>query len=214
MADIIRLQTPKFRALYLSIWTPQVKKEDRNKTPEELAKIKPVYTLKAAFEDDKSLDPMREMVRQTILEKWGPNVRGVANPLRKGNDDVFPKLAPLETNHPEMLGKIIVNMKSWNRQPEVCKAGPAGKPVIIQPGDKQLYAGCYLKATVGAWCYDHQEGGKGVTITLNNLKKVGEGEPLSAIRRAEDDFAYSEEGDYYENTDNESEFSNDDAMFA
>lgn len=52
--------------------------------------------------------------------------------------------------------------------------------------EKDVYAGCYARATVGIYTFDNES--KGVAFGLNNIQKVGDGEPFSGRTSANDDF--------------------------
>jgi hypothetical protein len=62
--------------------------------------------------------------------------------------------------------------------------------------DSEFYSGCYARATAAVWPFD-TAGNKGVTLLLNNVQKIADGERLSGSKRAaEDDFeSASEDGD-------------------
>lgn len=51
----------------------------------------------------------------------------------------------------------------------------------------EVYSGCYARVSLNAFPFSTQ-GNKGVSFGLNNLQKMGEGEPLGGRSRAEDDF--------------------------
>jgi hypothetical protein len=59
--------------------------------------------------------------------------------------------------------------------------------------DGEFYSGCLARATAGVWAFD-TAGNKGVTLLLNNVQKVGDGEHLSGRRAAEDEFEDAEVG--------------------
>lgn len=52
----------------------------------------------------------------------------------------------------------------------------------------ELYAGCYVIATVNAYAYSNT-GNNGVAFGMNNIMKVGDGEPFASKTKAVDDFA-------------------------
>ena len=53
--------------------------------------------------------------------------------------------------------------------------------------ESDFYSGCKTRVTYGVWAYD-TDGNKGVTLLLNNVQKVADGERLSGRPDAEDDF--------------------------
>jgi hypothetical protein len=75
-------------------------------------------------------------------------------------------------------------MSSSKRRPGVVdKSG-----VTITPeNSEEFYAGCYARASVLPYTYDNKFG-KGVSIGLGNLQKLGDGESFSGFSSAEEDF--------------------------
>ena len=68
------------------------------------------------------------------------------------------------------------------------------RPGIIGP-DKQevmnrdeVYSGCYCKVSISFYPFD-TNGNRGIAVSLNNIMKVKDGDPLSGRASAEDDFA-------------------------
>ena len=53
--------------------------------------------------------------------------------------------------------------------------------------ESEVYSGMRARVTYAPWAYD-KEGNKGVTLLLNNVQKIAEGERLSGRPDAEDDF--------------------------
>lgn len=63
--------------------------------------------------------------------------------------------------------------------------GPNGRPLT---DEKELYAGCWVIATVNAFAYDKK--GKGVAFGLQNIAKIADDEPFGGVAPpAEDEFA-------------------------
>lgn len=53
--------------------------------------------------------------------------------------------------------------------------------------ETELYAGCYVRASINFYAYN-ANGNKGISAGLNNMQKWAEGEPLSGGTTAEEDF--------------------------
>ncbi len=81
------------------------------------------------------------------------------------------------------------------------KTRPSVVDVNIQPilDPNEFYSGCYARATINFFAYD-QRGNKGIGCGLNNLQKLGDGDPLSGRTTAAEDFggsnSYSPMGGY------------------
>lgn len=78
-------------------------------------------------------------------------------------------------------GAVMLNFSS-REQPGVVdrKAKPLMK-------ESEFYAGCKARVSYGVWAYD-TDGNRGVTLFLNNVQKVADGERLAGRPDAEDDF--------------------------
>lgn len=84
--------------------------------------------------------------------------------------------------YPEREGHYRVSVSS-NRAPGIVDA--ARMPILDQ---SEIYSGCYVRVSLDAYPYMGKES-KGVSFALQNVQKLGDGEPLtSAGRSAEDDF--------------------------
>jgi len=57
-------------------------------------------------------------------------------------------------------------------------------PILDQ---QEFYAGCYARASLIAFAYD-TKGNKGVSFSLQNLQKLGDGQAFSGRKKAEDEF--------------------------
>lgn len=111
-------------------------------------------------------DKFADMVKRNALKL----------PFRKGEEKSYPD------------GSIFINVRS-DQQPGVVDrvADPkTGKPRVITD-EREIYAGCRVRASINAYCYD-TSGNKGITFGLNNVQKLGDGERLDGKTRAEDDF--------------------------
>lgn len=84
---------------------------------------------------------------------------------------------------------VFIRMSSTNA-PGIVSG--ALRPIV---SDEEFYSGCKARATCAVWAFD-TAGNKGVTLLLNNIQKVADGERLSGSKKAaEDDFEATEEGD-------------------
>ena len=88
-------------------------------------------------------------------------------------------------------GSTFINVRSTNQPGVVDRiADPAtGKPRVITEA-AEVYAGCFVRASLAAFYYD-TEGNKGITFGLNNVQKLRDCAPdqrLDGRKRAEDEF--------------------------
>jgi hypothetical protein len=171
--EILKVTTPEFRASYVFIWEP------RKPQPGEENK-KPCYSVQALFDKTADLNALKALAQNALKKKFPdyfPGKPGFRSPFRDGDTD------PAYAGKEECAGKVVVAMRSYNRQPGV--VDQQCNPII---GKEDLYSGCYLRATVTAYAYLHG-GNKGVSFSLQNVQKVRDGVPLSAgAAKAENDF--------------------------
>ena len=71
-----------------------------------------------------------------------------------------------------------------NNKPGIVDA--ALKPIMDA---NEIYSGAYYRASIRAYAWEHPTGGKGVSIALDNIMKVKDGEAFSGRTDASDDFA-------------------------
>lgn len=85
-------------------------------------------------------------------------------------------------DYPERAGHWFLSVSSQNK-PGIVDA--EREPILDQ---SEIYAGCYVRAALNAAPYLY-EGNKGVSFYLNHIQKLGDGDPLGNVTRAEDVFA-------------------------
>lgn len=138
--------------------------------------------------DDKAnLDRMEKAVQEAIEDGKDKKFEGKV-PTKFRND---PIRDGEERDGEEFQDCMFISARNKNK-PQVVDARV--NPIIDQ---SEIYAGCYVNATVTAYAYNHTEGGKGVTWSLGNVQKVKDGEPFGAGNiRAESEFeAFDTEDD-------------------
>jgi len=108
---------------------------------------------------------------------WGSKfLASFKTPLRDGDTE-----RDTEKN-PEYKGHYFLNANTYNKPGVV----DAQKNEILDK--KEVYSGCYGRASLVPSAYN-VDGNKGIKFYLNNVQKLGDGEPLGgAVSRAEDDF--------------------------
>lgn len=113
--------------------------------------------------------------------KWGGKIPGgLRNPLNDG--DAIDEGGEVYEN------TYYVNAKS-TRKPQVVDLD---RDDIFDP--EEVYAGCYVRATIVFFPYDNS--GAGVGVLLNNVQKLDDGERLGGgAASADTDFADDEDDD-------------------
>lgn len=103
---------------------------------------------------------------------------------------------PDDTPHAFPEGTIWIQPATTGKPGIVDRfADSNGDPVEIDDDEieDKVYAGCLVRATVRAYFYD-TDGNKGVSFSLNNVQKAGEGERLDGRKKATKEFDALEEG--------------------
>lgn len=171
--------TEKFRVSYPNLF--KTRKNDMNGKDE--------YSVMALFGPGVDLTKLKAEAQAACKEKWGDDPKkwpqNIRSPFRKHEEKRF------ENDKGEMIfpmgmeaGGVFLNLKSGQRPGVI----DGQKQDIINESD--VYPGCYARATVKAYAY----GGPGtkflpgVAFGLQNLQKMGEGEPLGSRVKPQDEF--------------------------
>ncbi len=209
MAKSKRILTPRFRVSYAHIFKPQ-DNDDGSK----------VYSVTMIFDPSEDLSEMRALVKETKEIKWGNRKpTGKSEPtFRKGtqyDEEENPNGYDLKKN-PEYKGMIICTAKSYGQAVNVVKVNkskPKGDPkrLITITDPSEFYSGCYAKASVTTYAYE-KRGKNGVSFGLQNLIKVGDGEPLVKYANPHDDFGEMDDDEFDEDYLTDEDTDNDDDL--
>lgn len=161
------LRTPTARLSYPNLFRPRAVEEGKEK----------MYSCALIFDEDAQKTPefavLKAAAKQAAKDKWGDKIPStLRSPFRDGAD---------KDQDGYGSGKVFINISS-KQKPGVVD----GRKDPIED-ENEVYAGCYVKASVRAYAYD-TKGNKGVSFGLQNIQKVKDGEPLGNRTRAEDDF--------------------------
>ena len=180
----MKVITPKFRVSFPNVFTAQVNKLSG----------KEEYSLTALFAKDADLTELKHAANAAITKKWGPDKSKWPTNLRSPFRDQGErkKEGALPAGYEE--GAIFLNLKS--------RTAPGVVDEKVQPilDENQVYSGCYGRASINAYCYDHA-GNRGVAFGLTNFQKMGDGEPLSGRSLPTQDFKPIESADTDLNSD-------------
>lgn len=142
----------------------------------------PNYSLILVFPEGTDLAALKKACAAAAIKKFGDKEKVKAMlqkgqlrmPWRDGADYA-------DYGDPFVPGSTFITIKS-NQAPGV--VNEYAKPIM---NHMDFYAGCMARASFLCWGYDSM-GNKGVTLLLNNVQKMGDGERLSGRSRAEDEF--------------------------
>ena len=163
-----KLITPAFRGSFVHLVEP--------KAP--AAGADPVYSIAIVLpkkdKDTKAfMKKLTAMVDAAATDKFGQAVKKLKKPWKDGDEE----------DRPEWEGCYVVNAKSKNRPGIV---GADLQPVV---DSELLYSGAVYRVSVSAWAWNHATGGKGVSLNLDNVMWVENGDRFDNRSAAEDDFA-------------------------
>ena len=165
--------TGKVRASFANVFEP--------KAVEEGGVLKYSVSLIIDKKDKKTLKKIEEAVEAAIETgkgKWGGKVpKNLKLPLRDGDTD---------REEEAYEGAMFVNAASGNK-PQIVDADL--NPIMDR---EQFYSGCYCRASINFYAFN-VSGNKGIAAGLNNLQFLEDGENLSGVATAEEDFGEEDE---------------------
>jgi hypothetical protein len=163
--EITKLITPAFRVSFPHVFEPN---EDA-----KTAKGKPKYQVSLLFPPDTDLKAMKKMAEAAVKDKWGDNPpKRIKTPFLDAGDYEYDGYE-----------------KGWT----LVRCSTVQKPEIIdgakQPlAESDFYPGCWARASVRAFCWEDDKGGKGVSFGFMNLQKLKDDESFSGRAKADDEF--------------------------
>ena len=171
-----KLYTPKFRLSFPQLFEPKGFQGGKEKYSAVM-----LFDMDAINKDPKEkakFKAMKEAMKESATQKWPKGLpKGLKNPFRKGE----------EKEDIDGYGEGIVFVRaSTEHQPGVVD----DKGFDIMKAS-EVYAGCYAHATVNTFAYD-TAGNRGIAFGLQNLQKLGEGEPFGNRSTPEQDFGISD----------------------
>jgi hypothetical protein len=179
MTDKTTLLTPPFTVSY-----PKVFKKEVNKLSG-----KEEYSLLAVFEPGTDLTPLKKAMEAACAKKFGEDKskwpKGIRSPIRKNEEKERIDEKTGKTSLPQGMkpGGFFITMKNEKEKPGVFDR--ANQP-IVDPAD--FYAGCIAHAVVNLSAYN-KGGGAGVSVYLQHVQKIKEGEPLGSRVKPENFFS-------------------------
>lgn len=186
-SEDVKCQTPEFRVSYPNVFEAvKVNPTDAKAKFGVVAIFQVAETEKSKAAGTKvvSIEALKELCRNVAIEKFGAD-RSKWPALK------FPFRDGLEPTKKDMdgygAGTIFVSLQSVN-MPGVVEsfAGPDGRPAPL--GAKtDFYAGCYARAQVNAYYWKFM-GKEGVSLGLQNLQKLRDGERFGGRGNAANDF--------------------------
>jgi len=175
-----RATTPEFRASFVSVFKPKAVKGDTSGTVK--------YSVMALFPKGADLKALKEAAKSAAKDKWGDTYEAVLKhpkfkmPIKDQADLVSEDGNPYAGTTP---GALYCNFAS-----EI-KPGLVDEAVQDIIEQTEFYSGCYARAKVEAYAWEHPTGGKGVSFELHHVQRLRKGDPLggAGVRsKPQDDF--------------------------
>jgi hypothetical protein len=166
----MKIVTGKVRASYVNVFE---KKVNNLSGKEEYSMM-----ILIPKSDKITIDKINGAIDDAVKQKWPTKTTAEMRkqfkhwPLRDGDE---------EKGEAPYSGHYFMNLKSSSKPGIV----DANRQDILTP--EEFISGDYCRVSINASPYD-KSSGKGVSFYLNNVQKVANGDPLSSVSRAEDDF--------------------------
>jgi hypothetical protein len=172
--------TPKFRLSF-----PYLAEQSKKRETGELDGYSCQAIIKKSDITPEFQKSFREMIKQALIKKFGDQVpdkiksqmkNNPVYPLRDGDDK-----GEFETWRDEYAGSYIGTLKAGKYQPGCLVRRLGDKALSKEEILNEFYAGCYCIATITAYAWEKM-GKRGVSIGLQNILKVSDGEPLGIAK--------------------------------
>ena len=189
----VKIITPEFRVSFPQVF--QARKINEN-DPNEKAKfsvlmlfrIKETAKSKELGEKVVNIDELKGAVRKILFDKFRENWRAKTEERKADGSKVIhlPFRDGMETGKKDKdgFGEGVV----------FCSASTLQRPGLIDGQKKEImtanefYGGCYARAEINPYWYNYKNLKQGVSLGLQNLQKIRDGEPFSGRSKPEEAF--------------------------
>ncbi len=178
--DLCRMITPPFRVSYPHLFQPQAAQEgDKRKYQITMMFDKKKEILGSTLDGKPRL--LKEIIRNAKIRKFGPKENwpdDLQSPRRDGDD-------PDYEGKDGYKGHWIYKASSNEDQ----KPGVVGRDGVPITEASELYPGCYARAYIMAYIWEHPTGGTGVGLILDHVQKVKDGKSFGGKKPVEQVFS-------------------------
>lgn len=166
-----KVMTPEFRVSFPDLFVPRAMEEGKE----------PMYSVTMLFPKGADLTVLKDAAKAAGVEKWGPDQakwpKGLKLPFKDQGEKDYDGYE---------AGATFVRASSKQKPGLVDQSV---QPIIDQ---SEFYAGCYARATINAFAWEHVKDGKvlsrGISFGLQNVQKLRDGEPFGGRSNPTDDF--------------------------
>lgn len=133
------------------------------------------FSIVCLFPKGADLSKLKAAAKAAAVEKWGDKIpKKLRSPFKDsgekseydGFDEDCINISPASKYKPGLVDENV-------------------EPIIVET---DFYGGCYARASVNAYAYQHPKGGPGVSFGLLNVQKLRDGDPFSGKSTPEEDF--------------------------
>lgn len=163
-----KLITPEFRGSFCNLMTPRAFDADKP------AKYSMSIVLDA---DNKFWKDLDKVIEAAAIKKWGEVPRKMKTFIKDG-DDEDPKYG--------WEGCLVVTASN-TKSPGLLIKTENGTAEPVSEDD--MRSGHFYRAAIRPYAYEHKVGGKGVSISLDNVLRTREGDGFTGKTNASDDFS-------------------------
>ena len=179
--------TPMFRGAYLAFFEPRGVKNDANS--------KKKYSCAQLYPEGTNFDVLKGEIKRVATEKWGAKAEDVLRKQQNSDKRIFKDQS--ESDAAGFEDGCIYLQASNEKKPGLVgrKAGPDGKTLIEITDPEAVWSGDYFIATIRPFAWEHPVGGKGVSLSLQNVQLIKKGDHLGGGRTSPSDEFEAMEGD-------------------
>lgn len=180
--------TPMFRASFVALFEPKgIKGQPESKKR---------YSVVMLFPKDTDFEPLKKLIMQVATEKWADKAEGILRKQSNSDKRIFKDQGEMADRFDGFEDGCIYLNAGNEKKPGLVgrKAGPDG--TLIEITDEDVFeSGDYAIASLRPFAWEHPVGGKGVSLSLNNVQMIKKGDRLGGGRtKPSDDFeAYDDD---------------------
>lgn len=179
--------TPLFRGAYIAFFEPRGIKDDANS--------KKKFSVAMLFPAGTNFALLKNAIADVAKDKWGAKADEVLRKQQNSDKRIFKDQG--ENEAPGFEDGCIYLQANNEKKPGLVgrKAGPDG--TLIEISDPEaVWSGDYFIATIRPFAWEHPVGGKGVSLSLQNVQLIKKGDRLGGGRVSpSDEFEAMEETD-------------------
>lgn len=170
------------RLSYPFIFAPRARSKSDGSTEEK-------YEAVVVLPSDHDVGALHQAVLNTAIEKWGKDVTGkllkakrLKQPLRTDEDQIESQGYGDSAGYFTASSRDRIGVVSVYPDPE----DPSRPAKITDP--EEIYPGVRVNVAVRPFAWEHPEGGKGVSFSLEAIQKVGDDDRFDSKIKAQDFF--------------------------